>query len=84
MFWLVPYLSLLCQQVGGLESVLLYFDRNLKNWTVLVFFFSCHSLLLALSTVGSQGYFLGDVITEANAYTIQYIHKQNQSYSAVM
>lgn len=39
-FCLVPYLSPLCQQVGALESVLLHFDRNLKNETVLAFFSS--------------------------------------------
>lgn len=31
LFWLGRYLPRLCQQVGGLESVSLYFDRNLKR-----------------------------------------------------
>lgn len=56
-FWLVPYLSQLCQHVGGLESVIQYFDRNLKNYPVIFFsdFFSLFTFLsFFLSTLSRR------------------------------
>ena len=42
-FWLVPYLSLLCQQVGGLESVSLWqeLDKLEPTSTFFLMFFFC-------------------------------------------
>lgn len=65
-FCLVQYISPLCQQVGGLESVLLYFDRNLNNETVLMSTWQ-DFFLMAIRTVGSQWYFSGNYILEKKA-----------------